>query len=100
MTLGLAVLVCGAAFAAGLAGRVAAGPAATAVAEITRVTATRTKPVNQFECVTMRLLRSQLLRAPRLLVRLCSQTFGPQRLGQGLVHSRLLRRQFHGAAQL
>src|SRR5579862_7601400 len=105
MTLGRAAvcrpaLDCGTALATGLAANLPDVSAVTAVAEIRKVTTPRTRPARQFECVTMRLLRSQLLRAPRFLIRLCSQTFGPQRLGQRLVYGRLLRRQFHGAAQL
>src|SRR6202140_5267377 len=46
------------------------------------------------------LLRRQLLRTPRLLVRLRRQAFGGQSFGQRLMHHRFLRRQLDGAAQL
>ena len=49
---------------------------------------------------SMRLLRRQLLRAPRLLVCLGSQSLRGQRFGQRLMHDRLLRRQLDGATQL
>ena len=49
---------------------------------------------------TMRLLRRQLPRAPRLLVCLGRESFGGQRFRQRFMHRRLLRRQLNRATQL